>query len=110
MGRPLEVATLGVVVTTTLGVVITDVVATLGATSAYGSIGRISPEGPPYGGRAYGSIGVIEPDGPVANARGSVGLAFGARNIEPELDVVGTEAVAPGCFARSGGTIQRPAA
>ena len=85
----------GGVVTMTVGAVITDVVATLGATSAYGSIGHIWPEGP------------------VANARGGVGLAFGATNVEagePELDVVGTVALPPGCFARSGGTTQRPAA
>lgn len=91
---PSVVGTLDVV-----GVVTSDVLAglvgatvRLGVASAYGSIGRMSPEGPAASER-------IERIGNVA---------AGALELDAGSSVA--EAVVSDCFARRGSTIQRPAA
>jgi len=113
----------------TLGAVVVDVAEgptmmipglAVGLGSAYGSIGRMFPDGPALGvivdDGAYGSIGFIEPEGAVTSARGrggAAGVELGARGAAGlELDAVGCAArgFAAARDASHGATTQRWAA
>ena len=128
IGPSIAVGPLEVGVVTMVGLLgdVDGVTETLSAVSGYGSIGRISPDGPaatrvgvaeddPTAG-PYGSIGIALPDGPATKAHvGRVDADGGAGSVtasELELEARGNAALMPavGAFARCGATIQRPAA